>query len=113
LIPLEADILTAAVVLLSQGTEEFYGYLLASEIRDLRAAKQLTAFGSLYKALDRLTEHGFLERRWDDPDVELKQSRPRRRMYRITLSGQNALRTWTNSVDDGNRPLQLRRGPVR
>ena len=51
---------------------------------------RLTAYGTLYKALDRLERAGYLESRWEDPDYAAEAARPRRRFYRITALGETA-----------------------
>jgi len=91
LVPLEAWILEAAVELRRRGVEEAHGFLLAKEMRDERDARRLTAYGTLYKALERLERAGFLESRWEDPLIAAGAGRPRRRFYRITLAGEGAL----------------------
>jgi DNA-binding PadR family transcriptional regulator len=91
LVPLEVSILAAALELKSRGTEEAYGFLLAKELREGRQARRLTAYGTLYKALDRLERAGYLASRWEDPHVAARDGRPRRRFYRLTLNGEAAL----------------------
>jgi DNA-binding PadR family transcriptional regulator len=83
LVPLEASILEAALRLRRDGTDEAYGFLLARIMRDGAGAKRLTAYGSLYRALERLEGFGFLESRWEDPAVALELGRPPRRFYRL------------------------------
>ncbi len=46
-------------------------------------ARKLVGYGTLYKALDRLERQGFLESKWEDPNLAARESRPRRRLYRI------------------------------
>jgi PadR family transcriptional regulator, regulatory protein PadR len=91
LVPLEVSILEAALGLRSRGTAEAHGFLLAKEVRDGRQARRLTAYGTLYKALDRLERAGYLSSRWEDPQIAARDSRPRRRFYRVTLTGEAAL----------------------
>src|SRR2546425_11071718 len=67
LFPLEVSILEAALSLRRQGSAEVYGFLLAKTIRDRDQARRLTAYGTLYKALERLERLGYLESRWEDP----------------------------------------------
>jgi PadR family transcriptional regulator, regulatory protein PadR len=93
LVALETAILDAMVELRRHGTREAHGYLIASELRQLGDERRLTAYGTLYKALDRLDDSGALESRWEEPDVAALQQRPRRRYYRITLAGEAALAT--------------------
>lgn len=91
LVPLETSILEASVSLASQGVPEAHGYHLAKEIRDGRGARRLTAYGTLYKALERLERIGYLASRWEEPAIAAAEARPRRRFYRMTIVGERAL----------------------
>jgi len=91
LVPLEVSILEAAIDLRGRGVPEAHGFLLAKEMRKDRHARRLTAYGTLYKALDRLERAGYLESRWEDPLIGAGEGRPRRRFYRVTLAGEGAL----------------------
>jgi DNA-binding PadR family transcriptional regulator len=91
LVPLEVSILEAALELRNRGTAEAHGFLLAKQLRDGRQARRLTAYGTLYKALDRLERAGHLASRWEDPNIAARDGRPRRRFYRVTLDGEGAL----------------------
>ena len=90
LIPLELAILDALVELRRHGTPEAHGFLIASELRSIGDERRLTAYGTLYRALDRLAESGAIDRRWEDPEIAAFEGRPRRRYYRITLAGETA-----------------------
>jgi DNA-binding PadR family transcriptional regulator len=91
LIPIEVSILQAAVELRAHETPDFHGFLIAKELREREDARLLTAYGTLYRALDRLRKAGMLESRWEDPSIAESEGRPRRRLYRITAAGQAAL----------------------
>jgi PadR family transcriptional regulator PadR len=91
LVPLERDILEAALSLRSMGVAEPHGFLLARTIGEVTGARRLAAYGTLYKALDRLERAGLLESRWEDPNFAAAEARPRRRLYQVTPSGQRAL----------------------
>jgi PadR family transcriptional regulator PadR len=91
LLPLEIAILDGALRLRDEGTTEFHGYAMAAVLADARAAKKLTAYGTLYRALGRLEDRGLLESSWEDPTNEDAQGRPRRRLYTLTASGEAAL----------------------
>ena len=91
LIALEVTILTVVIELRGQGEAEVYGFQLAKAIRRAHGARRLTAYGTLYKALDRLTQAGYLTRRWEDPQPAVEEGRPRRRFYRLTPTGEAAL----------------------
>jgi DNA-binding PadR family transcriptional regulator len=90
LVPLEVSILDALVELRLRAVPESHGYLIAGTIREREGARRLTAYGTLYKALDRLEAGELLESRWEDPLVAAADGRPRRRYYRITLEGETA-----------------------
>jgi len=91
LVPLEMSILETALDLRRRGFDAAHGYLLAKEMRDRANSKLLTAYGTLYKALERLTKSGFVESFWEDPHVAASENRPRRRFYRVTVAGAAAL----------------------
>jgi PadR family transcriptional regulator PadR len=104
LVPLEVSILEAALGLRSRGIAEAHGFLLAKELRDGRQARRLTAYGTLYKALDRLERAGYLASRWEDPRLAADEGRPRRRFYRVTLTGETALAEAKAVERDGTLP---------
>ena len=91
MVPLEASILDAAIRLRLGGQEEVHGFLLAKALRDDAGAKRLTSYGTLYRALERLEGFGFLDSRWEDAWIAAETGRPRRRFYRVTVSGERAL----------------------
>ena len=91
LVPLEIDILHAAVRQAMTDTAEFHGFQLARLLADADGSRSLTAHGTLYKALARLADSGMLAQRWEDPEVALLAGRPRRRLYWITGLGEGAL----------------------
>ena len=106
LVPLEVAILDALVELRRHGTAEAHGFLIASELRAFGDDRRLTAYGTLYKALDRLADAGGVESRWEDPEVAAHEGRPRRRYHRITLAGETALA----EAAPIRRPRQAARG---
>jgi len=91
LLPLEVSILEAAIDLRRGGADEFHGFAVAKEIKDREDARTLTAHGTLYKALERMERAGLLESRWEDPAAAADEGRPRRRLYRVTGLGEQAL----------------------
>ncbi len=91
LIPLEVSILEAAVALNKRGTKAFHGYLLAKVVKTKGDRRMLTAYGTLYRALHRLERAGLLESSWEDWAQAEPESRPRRRLYRLTGSSEIAL----------------------
>ena len=90
LFPIEISILQAGLGLLRSDAAEFYGYAIAREIREQGDDRQLTAHGTLYRALERLEKAGLLASRWEDPSIGASEERPRRRLYRITAEGATA-----------------------
>src|SRR3989337_3403884 len=84
-----------------EGVAQFYGFLVAKEIKEQREARLLTAHGTLYKALDRLQRLGMLESEWEDPIVAAQANRPRRRLYWVTAAGEAAL---VPTAETGPRP---------
>ena len=76
LVPVERDIIIAASHFLASGIDEFYGFKIAKQIRDLKGARLLTGHGTLYRALERLEKQGYLESRWEDPEVAASENRP-------------------------------------
>src|SRR5687767_14428018 len=88
LVPLETEILGAALSLLRSGQATFHGFGLAQTMREQRRARSLTGHGTLYKALGRLEEFGLLTSRWED--AAAVEGRPRRRLYELTRQGAHA-----------------------
>ncbi len=88
---LEMQILGTALELAALGQREFHGFLLAKEMKERQRSVFRTAYGPLYKALDRMAEHGWLESRWEAPETAALERRPRRCLYRVTAAGQAAL----------------------
>jgi DNA-binding PadR family transcriptional regulator len=74
-----------------RGVSEFHGFAVARHMAAIGEAHQLTAHGTLYKALGRLEAAGLLESRWEEADLALAEGRPRRRFYRVTGAGERAL----------------------
>jgi DNA-binding PadR family transcriptional regulator len=107
LLPLEVDILVAAAEAKGAGDGWIHGFGLAKALQG--DGGRLTAHGTLYKALGRLTTTGLLDDHWEDPDIALAEGRPRRRLYQINGAGLAALaraRTEAEAaaVDRATRP---------
>ena len=90
LLPLEEAILEIGLRRMRDNDPDFYGFAMATEL-DAESGRQLTAHGTLYKVLERLERHGLLVSRWEDVD-EVEESRPRRRLYRVSDQAEGALR---------------------
>jgi PadR family transcriptional regulator, regulatory protein PadR len=92
LLPIEVDILDAALALRRAGTPHVHGFQLARAIVDrAEASTALTAHGTLYKALARMEGAGLLTSAWEAPDIAAADGRPRRRLYEVTGAGERAL----------------------
>lgn len=87
LLPLELAICKAARDLTRRTRKEFHGYEIAKHLSDVGDSRLLIAYGTLYRALGRLEDMGFLESRWEDPEISARENRPRRRMYLLTALG--------------------------
>lgn len=85
LLPLETEILAAALSMLPSGQGTFHGFGLAQAMREQGGSRSLTGHGTLYKALGRLEEFGLLTSRWEDGAAA--EGRPRRRLYELTGEG--------------------------
>jgi PadR family transcriptional regulator, regulatory protein PadR len=107
LIPLERSVLEAGVTLRDQGVEEFHGFLLAKELQTQGGDSNLTAYGTLYRALDRMEKAGLLSRRWEDPLIAAQETRPRRRLYQVTAAGAQALAE-VHLTSSFRKPLRLK-----
>ena len=90
LLPLELRILEAGLQLQTPD-EGFHGFLLAAKMVETDDSAALTAHGTLYKALARMTEAGLLDPAWEDPALAEAAGRPRRKIYRVTPEGAVAL----------------------
>lgn len=93
MLPIEEAILAAGLDLRRNGNSEFHGFAIAKRMQDIAEAQQLTAHGTLYKALGRLEAAGLLESHWEEADLALAEGRPRRRLYRVTGAGERAAAT--------------------
>jgi DNA-binding PadR family transcriptional regulator len=85
LLPLETEILGAAMTIRRSGQSTFHGFGLAQIMREQRGSRALTGHGTLYKALGRLEELGLLSSDWEDAGAA--EGRPRRRLYELTGEG--------------------------
>jgi DNA-binding PadR family transcriptional regulator len=98
--------------LLVRGTREFHGYEIAKRLSDVADHKLLTAYGTLYRALGRLEGMGFLESRWEDPEVPARENRPGRRLYSLTPAGETALEQSRSAAADSAPTRTRRRRPL-
>ncbi len=88
--------------------DESYGYAILKRVDELSGGELEWTDGMLYPLLHRLDRLGYVEARWDS-----RQGGRRRRYYRITPGGRNALseqrRQWevvSGALQNAWRPLQ-------
>jgi PadR family transcriptional regulator len=90
LLPLEEAVLEFGLRRLHEdGAGAFHGFAMAAEL-DASGGRGLTANGTLYKVLERLERQGLLTSRWEEAS-EYEESRPRRRLYRVSDEAARAL----------------------
>lgn len=94
LFPLEIDILECGLTL-QASDGDFYGFALAKAMAGRDDGRGLTAHGTLYKALARMTDAGLLESSWEDAETAESAGRPRRRLYTVSGEGERAYRAAT------------------
>ena len=105
LLPLEAEILGAALSMRRSGHAAFHGFGLAHTMREQSGSRALTGHGTLYKALGRLERFGLLASHWEEAGAA--EGRPRRRLYELTGQGAELARRAAADAPDpaaGRRP---------
>jgi len=103
LLPLELEILDAALALDRRGVTHFHGFSLAKLLRERGDRRLLTAHGTLYRALHRLESAGLIEASWEDHHLAESESRPRRRMYRLLGAAESAVRRGSATKRAGSK----------
>lgn len=98
LLPLEVAICMTARDITRRRQKEFHGYEIAKHLSDVGDSRLLVAYGTLYRALGRLEEMGFVESRWEDPAISANENRPRRRLYSLTALGSTAVLDTPNAA---------------
>ena len=93
LVPLELAICRAALALRRNGVKEFHGYQIAKSVAVDQDTRLLTAYGTLYRALGRLEQMGFMTSQWEDPAIPAHENRPGRRLYTLTALADAAVTT--------------------
>ena len=91
LFPIEKSILVVMVDRELQMRPGIHGYDLAKELAQRENRSRLAGHGTIYRALSRLDEAGLITGVWEAVDPEAKPGRPRRRLYRVTTAGAQAL----------------------
>ena len=64
------------------------GYVYGFDIMDATGLPS----GTVYPALSKLEESGFVKSKWEDPRVAKREKRPARRSYEITGDGREAVK---------------------
>lgn len=77
------------LLLINQG--DTYGYEIAKNIKEKSEGLYSIAEGTMYPALKRLEEKGYIESYWQDSDITGK-----RKYYRITQAGKDSLKIRIN-----------------
>ena len=88
-----------------------HGYTIARFIRDLSGDVLRVEEGSLYPALHRLEERGFIEAEWG-----LSDNKRRAKFYRLTTRGRSQLRaestTWARFAEAVFRVVNATKQPA-
>ena len=103
---------TVFEILLSLADGERHGYDVMQEVERRTGGKTVIRPGSLYRALHRLLERGLVEELDESPDPGNDDER--RRYYRISDAGLEALREETermSSAVEAARAKRLMRAP--
>jgi len=74
-----------ATVAILRAVRDGYGY--GTDIMDRTGLPS----GTVYPTLSRMDERGYLRSRWEKRETADAERRPRRRYYRLTTSGEQAL----------------------
>ena len=104
LLPLERAICLAARDIRRRRRKEFHGYEIAKHLSDAGDARLLVAYGTLYRALGRLEDMGYLESRWEDPQIAADENRPQRRLYTLTALGGTVVADSTKAKTKVRKP---------
>jgi transcriptional regulator len=88
-----------------------HGYAIARWIEQLTGEVLKIGEGSLYPALHRLEERGWVEAKW-----ELSDTKRRTRVYRLTAGGRARMRvesgSWKQFVQAVSKVLDAREQPI-
>jgi transcriptional regulator len=111
--PSQLDLLQGTLDLLVLKTVSWgpaHGYAIARWIQQLTGDVLTVGEGSLYPALHRLEERGWIEAEW-----RVSEQNRRAKFYRLTARGRQQLRaetaTWTQFVDAVASVLRATRQP--
>lgn len=93
LLPIETSILAIMVERELQMRPGIHGYDLAKDLALREHRKLLAGHGTIYRALSRLEDARLVTSSWEVLDPQAEPDRPRRRFYRVTPAGVEALAT--------------------
>ncbi len=93
-------------ILLSLLPKPKHGYAIAKDVQVLSEERVILSTSTLYTALKRLLEIGWIERAGDDPEPD-ETGRPRK-VYRLTDLGKRILRAEAERLRSLVRAAQLR-----
>jgi DNA-binding PadR family transcriptional regulator len=91
---------------------EFHGCELARPLGGDDERRQLTGYGTLYRALGRLEDMGLLKSRGEDPRIAARENRPRRRFYALTGAGEVAAEQAVREAPARGAARRWRRRPA-
>lgn len=78
---------TSFFILLSLATAPKHGYAIMKEVETMSEARVVLATGTLYSALRRMLDDGWIERLEDTPVINGRE----RKLYRLTEYGRSIL----------------------
>jgi PadR family transcriptional regulator, regulatory protein PadR len=96
---------TATVILQTIANEYKYGF----DIMDLTGLPS----GTVYPALRRLEELGYVQSKWEKHAIAQKELRPPRKYYEVTRDGEAVLKEAVSRYKLLERQFQIKPKPVR
>jgi DNA-binding PadR family transcriptional regulator len=84
-------------ILLSLADEDLHGYAIIRDVAERTGGEVRLTASTLYAAVKRLLDSGWIEERADRPRGE--RDDPRRRYYRLTRAGREAARAEARRVE--------------
>jgi DNA-binding PadR family transcriptional regulator len=97
---------TTFFILLSLSSEPKHGYAIAKDVQMLSLERVVLSTSTLYTALKRLLEDGWIERAGEDPEPD-ETGRPRK-VYHLTESGKRILQAETERLHSLVQAAQIR-----
>ena len=97
---------TTFLILLGLSPEPKHGYAIAKDVHALSGGRVILSTSTLYTALKRLLEDGWIERAGDDSEPD-ETGRPRK-VYRLTGVGRRIMEAETKRLQSLVTAAQLR-----